>query len=232
MLSDRDIKRELIKAKNIAIDPLKLENINGSSINFTASKNAWRVSDGESAVCHNNKKIIIPPRETVCILTEEVLWVSRRISGTYHSRVSLSAKGLSNISTTLDPKWTGYSLISLTNSSDQNQEIDVGTGIVTLTFDYLYTPTTKDSIEIAPSRSDIYSKFSLSDEQKELLDSTEHRTPNRIKKKMLKTEAYWDLKEETWGRKIKNFFINPLVTGIVGALIGFIGSIIVAVFFK
>lgn len=232
MLSDRDIKKELIKAKNMAIHPLKLDNINGSSINFTASKNAWTVSDGESAVYNNHKKIIIPPRETVCILTQEALWVSRKISGTYHSRVSLSAKGLSNISTTLDPKWTGHSLISLTNSSDRNQEIDVGTGIVTLTFDYLHTQSTKDSSEIAPSIFDIYSKFTLSDEQKELLGSTEHRTPSRIKKNMLKSEAYEDLKDETWIRKVQGWTRNPLVAGGIGAVITVIGAIIVEVFFK
>lgn len=229
MLSDRDIKRELIKAKNMAIYPLKLDNINGSSINFSASNNAWKVSDGKSAV--SNNKIKIPPGETVSILTEEALWVSRKISGTYHSRVSLSAKGLSNISTTLDPKWTGLSLISLTNSSKEEQIIDVGAGIVTLTFSYLHKKSSKDSVEVAPSRSDIYSKFELDDTQRKMLGSTEHRTPNRIKKNMLKSSPYEDLKETTWGRKTKDFFKHPLVTACIGAFIGVLGAILVEKYF-
>lgn len=233
MLSDRDIKRELIKAKNIAIYPLNLDNINGSSVNFTASNNAWKVSDGSTAVEGN--QIIIPSGETVSILTQEALWVSRKISGTYHSRVSLSAKGLSNISTTLDPKWTGLSLISLTNSSKDEQKIDVGAGIVTLTFSYLHKKSTKGSSEIAPSRSDIYSKFELNDKQREMLGSTEHRTPHRIKKNMLKSNSYEDLKENTWGRKAKDFCKHPLVTACIGACIGacvgVLGTMLVAKYF-
>lgn len=72
LLSNNDIKRELIKAKNLAIYPLKLENVKGSSLNLTASKHAWRVSDKKSAVVNN--KIIIPPNDTVCIFGEEAIW--------------------------------------------------------------------------------------------------------------------------------------------------------------
>lgn len=228
MLSDRDIKRELIKAKNMAIYPLKLENINGSSINFSASNNAWKVSDGKTAVRKN--KIIIPPGETVSILTQEALGVSRKISGTYHSRVSLSAKGLSSISTTLDPKWTGLSLISLTNSSKDDQIIDVGAGMVTLTFDYLHRKSTKDSMEIAPSRSDIYSKFELNDTQREMLGSSEHRTPSIIKKNMLKSEEYRYLQETTWKGKTGRFFKDSVVTAVIVAFIGILGTILVKIY--
>ena len=58
------------------IHPLKLENIKGSSINLTASKFAWRVTNGESAISENS--ITIPPHETVCIYTEESIWGSNQ----------------------------------------------------------------------------------------------------------------------------------------------------------
>ena len=216
MLSDRDLIKELVKTKNLAIHPLKLENINGSSINFTASANAWTVSDGKTAVFNN--KISLPPGETVSILTEEALCVSNKISGTYHSRVSLSAKGLSNISTTLDPNWTGLSIISLTNNSKDEQTIDVGKGIVTVTFDYLHRKSTKSTITIAPSRSDIYSQFKLDDVQRAMLDNTEHKNPDSIKKNMKESDAYIYLKNATWGRKVKTFFAHPLVTAVLGGV--------------
>lgn len=220
MLSDRDLIKELVKAKDLAIHPLKLENINGSSINFTASVNAWTVSDGKTAVFEN--KISLPPGETVSILTEEALCVSNKISGTYHSRVSLSAKGLSNISTTLDPNWTGLSIISLTNNSKDEQTIDVGKGIVTLTFAYLHRKSTKNAIAIAPSRSDIYSQFELNDVQRAMLDNTEHKNPDSIKKNMKESDAYKYLKNSTWGRKVKDLFTHPLVTAILGGIAGYL----------
>ncbi|HDR4897215.1 hypothetical protein [Bacillus thuringiensis] len=65
LLSDNDIKRELIKGENITIYPL---NIKGSSINLTASKYAWKVSDRETAIIED--KIAIPPNEAVCIYTQ------------------------------------------------------------------------------------------------------------------------------------------------------------------
>ena len=176
-----------------------MENINGNLDKFYASANAWTVSDGKTAVFNN--KISLPPGETVSILTEEALCVSNKISGTYHSRVSLSAKGLSNISTTLDPNWTGLSIISLTNNSKDEQTIDVGKGIVTLTFDYLHRKATKNTITIAPSRSDIYSQFVLDDVQRAMLDNTEHKNPDSIKKNMKESDAYIYIKECYLGKR-------------------------------
>ncbi len=68
LLSDNDIKRELIKGENIMIYPLNIKNITGSSINLTASKYARKVSDRETAVIED--KIVIPPNEAVCIYTQ------------------------------------------------------------------------------------------------------------------------------------------------------------------
>lgn len=70
LLSNNDIKQELIKAKNLAIHPLKLENVKGSSINLTASQYAWNIGDKKTAVTKDQKKIVIPPNNTVCIFTK------------------------------------------------------------------------------------------------------------------------------------------------------------------
>ncbi|KOS69760.1 hypothetical protein AEA09_06145 [Lysinibacillus contaminans] len=237
MLSNRDIFKEIIKAKDLAIHPLKLENINGSSINLTASEYAWYsaerkvIGDGASqtqveipgTLAANNGVIKIPRGETVNILTQEAIWVSRKISGTYHSRVSLSAKGLSNISTTLDPKWCGLSLISMTNNSKYDQSIDVGDGIVTLTFDYLNKKASKDHVEIAASRQDIYKRFDMSRltiDQKQYLDGTDHRTPFRIINNMSGSDPYKQLKAHTPLRKLNNFIMHPAMLLVLGAIIG------------
>lgn len=238
MLSKINIERELLKGKHMAIHPLNMDNINGSSINLTASKNAWNVLTKESAYCKDEDEggreyILIPPRETVSILTQETLWVSNKISGTYHSRVSLSAKGLSNISTTLDPNWVGFSLITITNLTSEEREIDIGTGIVTVTFSYLNKPVKNRFSEIAPNRADIYSRFNLSFEQINLLSNESwHRDPVEVVYRMKKNNEGFDrLVREKWTYKLRQLFSSPMAAIISSTIVGIL-SIIVTWFVK
>ena len=66
-----DIINEL--GKNILIYPLDHCLIKGSSIDLSASKYAWSISDGKSLVKENN--IIIPPKQTAIIFTNETIYV-------------------------------------------------------------------------------------------------------------------------------------------------------------
>ncbi|MFC0271881.1 hypothetical protein ACFFIX_10500 [Metabacillus herbersteinensis] len=250
LLSDVDIRRELVDGENIMVYPLKLENIKGSSINLTASKYAWRISDGDSAVVGN--KIRIPAHETVCIYTEESLWVSRRIGGTYHSKVSQVSTGLGHISTTLDPQWLGLSLIAVSNPTKQPIEILIGSTFVSVMLSYLQTPATKGKNENAASRQDISSRFHLTDEDKEFLRKEMFRSYDGLKAAMLSSPNYQIITKErdealqaqqlaeqqqaTARKEFKQTFWYPLSIGLVGALVGgilsIIGNIIVVVYFK
>ncbi|MFD5853878.1 hypothetical protein ACFWGC_27570 [Cytobacillus pseudoceanisediminis] len=230
LLSNNDIKRELIKAKNLAIYPLKVENIKGSSINLTASKYAWNISDKKSAVTENDKKIVIPPNSTVCIFTEEAVWVSRRIGGTYHPRVSLVSKGLGNISTTLDPQWYGLSLVAVNNPTSNTVEIKVGEAFVSVMLYYLKTPATKGIIENQASRPDIYSRFTISDDEEIFLAEQWHRNHHGIVTKMLNSESYQYLYKDKMKflTSISNFFGHNFIAGVLGGLITtIIGGIII-----
>ncbi|MBX9999589.1 hypothetical protein H7S55_05390 [Priestia aryabhattai] len=219
LLSNNDIKRELIKARNLSIHPLKMENIKGSSINLTASKYAWRVSDKKSAVANN--KITIPPNDTVCIFTEEAVWVSRRIGGTYHPRVSLVSKGLGHISTTLDPQWYGLSLVAISNPTSSPKEIRVGESFVSIMLYYLKTPAPKGIIENQASRPDIYRGFDLSDDEETYLQEQWHRTHQGIVDKMLNSNSYQNLVKDKskFRRNIGSFFNSNLNSAIIGGLI-------------
>lgn len=221
LLSNNDIKRELIKAKNISIHPLMVENIKGSSINLTASAHAWDVKEKKSVVDENKKKITIKAHTTISIFTQEAIWVSRRIGGTYHPRVSLVAKGLSNISTTLDPQWYGLSLVTVSNTTDEDIEIRVGDAFVSVMFYYLNTPATKGIIDNQASRPDIYSKFTLTDEDEEFLSQQWHRNYHGILQNMKGSESYQYLvKDKTkFRRSIFTFFGHPLVSGVIGGIL-------------
>jgi len=234
MLSNNDIRRELINAKNIAIHPLKTENIKGSSINLTASKYAWNISTKESALSEDQQKILIPPHSTVCIFTEEAVWVSRKIGGTYHPRVSLVSKGMGNISTTLDPQWYGLSLVGVNNPTTQPIELKVGEAFVSVILYYLKTSATKGIIENQASRPDIYSKFITSDEEEMFLNSQWHRNYHGIVQKMKSSDSYNDLYQDRtkFRRNIASFFGHNFISALIGGGIVAIITIILETIFK
>lgn len=131
-LSDRDIKKML--GKHIFIYPFDKKNLKGGSYNLTASKYAIIKEDKKEQLIVDGNKIIIPKGKTAIIETNESIYVSKWISGTYHSRVKLVNKGLSHIGTTLDPNFFGLSAIALHNTTDKEIEIKVGESIATIVF--------------------------------------------------------------------------------------------------
>lgn len=237
-LSDNDILRELIEGENLMIYPFKKENIKGSSINLTASKYAWRIKDGKSAVVGN--KIIISPQETVCIYTEESFWVSRRITGTYHSKVSQVSEGLGHISTTLDPQWLGISLIAVPNHTNTTLELAVGATFVSLMLAYLKTPATKGKNENPSSRQDLASRFEQSPEDKEYLRKDVFRSFEGLKSAMVESESYkeltkeknaYEMKVQQEKKEFKQTVWYPTVIGVSCALVGSAFSTVLAYFF-
>ncbi len=137
MLSIEDIYREI--GKNIFIYPLDINNFRDNSIDLTASEFAWTV-DGKNIFDEQERTIKVPKHKTACILTKESIYVSGKIGGTYHSRVSLVKKGFGHIGTMLDPKYCGQSLITLHNTTNSELVLEEGERLVSLVFYYLKTP--------------------------------------------------------------------------------------------
>ena len=157
MLSIEDIYREI--GRNIFICPLNIDNFRDNSIDLTASEFAW-TSDGNNIYDEESDRITVPPHMTACILTKESIYVSEKIGGTYHSRVSLVKKGFGHIGTMLDPKYCGQSLIMLHNISDNDLILENiktspnGVRIVSLVFYYVKTPIYENSLSTPPSHQD------------------------------------------------------------------------------
>lgn len=143
MLSIIDIKNEL--GKNIYLYPVHPESIKGNTIDMHASEFGWSLKTGRR-LNSGNGYLEIPPHDIALIYTEESIYVSRKIGGTYHSKVTLVSKGLSHVSTTLDPQYLGTSLIAMCNYNDTSFSIRIGSEFVTLIFYYLSTPDYWDSI--------------------------------------------------------------------------------------
>lgn len=154
VLSDRDINKKL--GKDIFIYPFKEENLKGSTYNLTASIYAWIIEDGKrKIIVDKDNNIIIPEGKTALIQTEESIYISKKLCGTYHSRVSLCNKGLGHIGTTLDPCYFGTSVIALHNNSDKPVNIKVGESIVSIMF-YSMKTSADNLHDNFPFRKDLF----------------------------------------------------------------------------
>jgi deoxycytidine triphosphate deaminase len=139
ILSDSDIKNLL--DKEIVIQPFDENSLTPIGYDLRVGEFVFSLDRG--LLRHSNGLYFIPPKNTVQILTMESLWVSNKIAGTFHSMVSIASKGLSHISTTLDPGWYGPLLITLRNNTNSKIALEVGSSFVTLIFYRLSKPVQK-----------------------------------------------------------------------------------------
>jgi deoxycytidine triphosphate deaminase len=192
ILSIRDLYKEI--GKNIFIHPLKIDNIKANTINLTVSEFAWSLKTKKNI--HENAKVTIEPNDTALIYTNEAVYVTKKIGGTYHSKVSLVSKGLGHIGTTLDPEYLGLSLIAIHNHSGEEVELDVGDTFVSLMFHYLKTPTYAVSHNNVPGQTTILQNFSDLDGFKEWSNKNDWINEQRkLKKKMHDSTEYVEMKE-------------------------------------
>jgi deoxycytidine triphosphate deaminase len=152
-LSNEDI--EEILNKDIVVWPYNKKNLTDIGYNLTPTEFIFSINNGLLVQVHNNnneKYCWIEPHDTVLIITREAVWVSEKISGTFHSKVKIVSQGFGHISTTLDAFWEGPLLISLNNPTKKRLKFvigrDEGNGFeycsfVTLIFYRMVTPTTK-----------------------------------------------------------------------------------------
>lgn len=137
MLSDVDVKKYL--GKEIVIEPFSEDLLTPVGYDFTVGDFVFSLENG--LLQPTNGSYDLSAKNTFQILTKESLWVSERIGGTFHSKVSLVSKGLSHISTTLDPGWYGPLLITIRNNTDNTISMKSGAPFVTLIFSKLNSPT-------------------------------------------------------------------------------------------
>lgn len=143
MLSIVDLKREL--GSNIYIYPLHIESIKSNSIDLHVSKFAWSLST-KKLICDGDY-INIEPNDSALVYTEEAIYISNHIGGSYNSKVTLVSQGAGHIGTTLDAQYIGCSIIAIHNHSKKVLKLKVGSEFVTLQFWYLNSP----DYENAPS---------------------------------------------------------------------------------
>lgn len=197
ILSNEDILNEL--GKNIYVYPFVSDNIRGNTLNLTSSNMAWSIMQKESIVKVINEKrvIVIPPHDTALIETEETIYVSNKIGGTYHSRVSKVSLGLGHIGTTLDPGWIGPSLIALHNHLDIPVTINVGASIVSIIFHYLNTESTYKNTNVSGQIKVLnYQEIKLTEVERHELNAEWRSNPDKLHENMLGEVDYRKIKSQ------------------------------------
>lgn len=130
MFSDKDIEKAMSDWQRTSeLEGIFIDNFNKN--NLTPVGYDLRVGDegfswNKKSVIEIGKdgKIQIDAHDTVFIRTLESVKLSKKVSGTVHSIVSkIVIKGLSDISTTIDPGWSGRLLISVHNHRDSYTEL-------------------------------------------------------------------------------------------------------------
>jgi deoxycytidine triphosphate deaminase len=215
VLSNVDIQNELRKG-NIRIYPLDLENIKSGTYNLNASEYAWSLSTGTKISNTVTGIITIPAHDTGLIATKEVMWTSKKICGTYHSKVSVVSLGGGHIGTTLDATWIGHSIIAVHNHTDENLELPIDETFVSVMFHYLNKPTTKTQ-ENNASQTDKLPPLSKNDSA--YFDKPWKRNADELFTKVKEDKEYIKLVEQNKNPYFINGLILILTILIIGALI-------------
>lgn len=166
---------------------------------FTLNKNddtdkPVRLKKGDSAIYKVNKNeqyIILLPQSTTLIETKEVLAVGNNIGGTYHSKVGLVSQGIGHVGTMLGPNFSGYSLISLHNSTEKICVLKVGESFVSVVFHYLNTPIIERNATVS-GHIDKMSELGikLKENERKALTADWTSKISEVKKKMINSENY------------------------------------------
>ncbi len=140
MLSDTDIKQQLENRKNnptqgIYIDPFEEKYLTPVGYDLRVGLKGFSWKNKCEIDIEKEKYIKIQPNDTVVIETLESVSLSKEVSATIHAMVSKAVVyGLSHISTTIDPGWTGKLLISVSNYRDSSVELRFRDSFCTVCF--------------------------------------------------------------------------------------------------
>ena len=93
-------------------------------------------ADGEESSLSDGGNFRIASRGIALVRTLEEIRMpkNKKLSGVINSKVSLSCKGLSNISTTVDADWRGNLLVAIHNNSNQDILLKYGDPFCTILF--------------------------------------------------------------------------------------------------
>jgi len=187
VFSDEDINKAMKDYQNNPEDGLYIEDFENNSLTPVG----YDLRVGEEGFSWKKKRIIpikqegkiqIEANDTVVIRTLESLSLSKKVSATIHSIVSkVIPKGLSDISTTIDPGWTGKLLISVHNNRDSSTELSFGERLCTVCF-YKVGLESKKNRGTSENRDDLWEQVrEKAREEEERIKNANNQEENKRK---------------------------------------------------
>lgn len=166
MLIDTDIKKAIQERKvnpkeGIGIEPFDettcLTPV-GYDLRVGTEAFSWK-KKSVIDILQNKGRLCIEPHDTVVIKTLESIELSKSIGATIHSMVSrVVPEGLSHISTTIDPGWTGQLLVSVHNYGESSINLKFQQPFCTVCFYEVKSPAEKD-VRIPVNRDELWERL-------------------------------------------------------------------------
>ncbi|MFB2768796.1 deoxycytidine deaminase [Pelatocladus sp. BLCC-F211] len=141
MFSDEDIKTAMEKwssnplEEGLFIEPFDKKYLTPVGYDLRVGKEVFSWNKKRVIEIEKDGSIQIEPNDTIVIKTLEDISLSKKVSATIHAMVSkIITKGFSDISTTVDPGWSGKLLISIHNHRDSYTELRFAEPFCTICF--------------------------------------------------------------------------------------------------
>lgn len=161
-LTDTDLKplicteKEWLSKDKLNIHPYSEECLTPVGYDLRVGNSYASSFNSSVSYIKDKQKIIVRPWETVLITSLENIGMpqSKKYSAFITSKVSMVSRGLSHISTNIDPDWKGNLLIAIHNPSKSQITLISGEAFCTINFIENKSPSSK-KCEKEPGRTDI-----------------------------------------------------------------------------
>lgn len=221
MLSIRTISRLL--GKDILIYPFDEKKLKGIGYNLSVGSYGWSLRQRGPLACNTGgDSFLVDAGDTALIMTAETVWVSKRIGGTFHSKVDRVSEGFSSISTTLDPEWIGPLLIAITNMSSNQISLRKGDTLSTLVFHRIEKAPKKGQAGLNPAgRLDRLNALGItvSPEAAEWVSEEFRNNQMLLRENFLNSKEYAAVKKRFWqanfGERLRRWLPSILAAGAV-----------------
>jgi dCTP deaminase len=162
-LTDTDLRGILCaEATCTSVDALQLypfseESMTPAGYDLRVGKLYTSTKKAKTLEVKEGEEIIVPPGDTCLVTTMEYVGMpkNRSLSGLIVSTVTMVARGLSHVSTSVDADWSGQLMIVVHNHAFSDVRLIVGERLCTLVFFSNRTPSTK-TCGVFDKRDDIF----------------------------------------------------------------------------
>jgi len=157
---------KLMRSRLIKIVPFIAKGLTPVGYDVHASDVTMIREGGETRVIDPVDGVFaVPAGAQFLVLTREYLVLHRSLAATIHSQVGLVSMGMSHISTTIDPGWSGRLLLSMVNLTTREIRVPADHAIATIIFHTTTAPAKRPNNR-PKHRSDLIDQLLERDQRK------------------------------------------------------------------